>query len=197
MKDKVDKEPAPRNTILYAPNVIGYVRAILLLLSTLFESRGFVLLYSLSYLLDALDGHMARRLKQESELGYILDMSIDRASTGVLLVRISAAYPHISTMLGPCLVLDIVSHMFCVACRFLKKTSHKAHGGGGAIDKVLSVYYAKPVLFLVCLGAEVFLLNVLYFHSIFLLKVTGAVFLFKQATNILQLYKALCTLGTE
>ncbi|KAI5191928.1 CDP-diacylglycerol--inositol 3-phosphatidyltransferase [Nematocida minor] len=192
---KDSKNTQKRNTALFIPNIIGYFRLAFLFISIFNSTPVFVGLYSISYILDALDGFAARCFRQESELGYILDMAVDRAASSVLTLRVVSKYPHLFPVLAPCLVLDLVAHMFCIVSRCVNKTSHKSHSETGFIDKVLSLYYTKAILFITCFGAEVFFLNILYFHNAYLLLISGAIFSFKQLTNVLQFQKALCALS--
>lgn len=184
-----------KSSIFYAANIIGYVRLALLLISVVCSKRLFLWFYGVSYILDAADGYIARKLQQESELGYILDMAVDRASTGVLILRIVKFYPRFYEVLSVFLVLDIASHMFCVVCRCTQKKSHKEHSTEGAAGRILSLYYSKPILFSVCFGAELFLVNLMYFQSRCIFVAAGAVFMFKQLTNVLQLYAAMGALA--
>ncbi|KAI5166043.1 CDP-diacylglycerol--inositol 3-phosphatidyltransferase [Nematocida sp. AWRm78] len=187
----------PITTLYYIPNIIGYSRVVLLFIALICSSRMFVILYSVSYLLDALDGYAARILKQESQLGYILDMATDRASSAILIIKTITLHPKMFIPLCGFLIVDIISHMFCIVHRCVSKTSHKVHAGSGLIDRVLSFYYIKPVLFIVCLGSEVFLLNSICLNSTGVYLICGGIFAFKNLTNMLQLYKAAIGLSKE
>ncbi|KAI5132337.1 uncharacterized protein NESG_01063 [Nematocida ausubeli] len=186
-----------KSTLLYIPNIIGYVRVVLLFISLFFSKNIFVILYSISYLLDSLDGYAARRFKQESKLGYILDMATDRASSAVLILRVVDAYPKMFIILGAFLMMDVLSHFFCVVCTCSSKVSHKVHASTSIASRILSFYYARPVLFTVCLGSELFLLNILCFKSVLLGVLCGVIFAFKYITNVLQLYIAIISLSQE
>ena len=110
---------------LYYPNLIGYVRVVSGLAAFLyaFDSPStstcapwFVYLYAISYFLDALDGVAARRFKQESTFGAVLDMVTDRVCTAGLLaglahvyaVRNGAGWEHIVCVW--LIMLDVGSH---------------------------------------------------------------------------------------
>ncbi|GJJ12095.1 hypothetical protein Clacol_006336 [Clathrus columnatus] len=70
------------NVFLFVPNLIGYTRIILAGLSLQFMSyhpRYCTILYGISCLLDAVDGHAARALGQSSKFGAVLDMVTDRS----------------------------------------------------------------------------------------------------------------------
>ena len=52
------------------------------------------LLYTISCLLDALDGFAARRFGQSTRFGAVLDMVTDRCTTACLLVFLASAFPR-------------------------------------------------------------------------------------------------------
>jgi hypothetical protein len=67
----------------YVPNLLGYVRLLLLLGATAFVTTSplvFVVLWALSCGLDFFDGYLARRLAQTSRLGELLDVVTDNMS---------------------------------------------------------------------------------------------------------------------
>ncbi|XP_065892261.1 uncharacterized protein [Dysidea avara] len=71
---------------LYAPNIIGYLRLLLLAVSWTCVSQPsiFVVFYSASAALDFLDGYLARRLKQISTFGAWLDVIVDNIGRTML-----------------------------------------------------------------------------------------------------------------
>ncbi|CAL8360133.1 unnamed protein product [Merluccius merluccius] len=75
-----------RDVLLYWPNIIGYVRIVLVLMSWVVFRRPavFIPLYSVSIALDGVDGWAARRLGQTSRLGAWLDVVVDNLSRGML-----------------------------------------------------------------------------------------------------------------
>ena len=68
------------------------------------------ILYSLSCLLDALDGWAARRFNQATKFGAVLDMVTDRCTTSCLLVFLSAAYTNYAVLFQVLISLDLASH---------------------------------------------------------------------------------------
>nr|XP_005986944.2 PREDICTED: uncharacterized protein LOC102354732 [Latimeria chalumnae] len=72
--------------LLYVPNIIGYIRLLLFLMSWLYYDHPlvFVPCYVISVILDGFDGYAARKLKQVSEFGAWLDVVIDNLSRGML-----------------------------------------------------------------------------------------------------------------
>ncbi|XP_029650920.1 CDP-diacylglycerol--inositol 3-phosphatidyltransferase isoform X1 [Octopus sinensis] len=72
--------------IFYVPNIIGYVRLLLLFVAFLWYQNPFwfLLVYSFSAILDGIDGYMARKLNQVSEFGSLLDVVVDNIGRGML-----------------------------------------------------------------------------------------------------------------
>uniref|UniRef100_A0A4W5R3W4 CDP-diacylglycerol--inositol 3-phosphatidyltransferase n=1 Tax=Hucho hucho TaxID=62062 RepID=A0A4W5R3W4_9TELE len=68
-----------RNVLVYWPNIIGYIRLVLILCAwTAFNNPPvFLSTYSISVILDGLDGWLARRLGQTSRFGAWLDVVTD------------------------------------------------------------------------------------------------------------------------
>ncbi|XP_038053739.1 uncharacterized protein LOC119726211 [Patiria miniata] len=74
------------NIYFYVPNIIGYVRLLLLLLAwfCLRYPPWFITFYLSSFFLDFVDGAVARRLHQTSAFGAWLDVAIDNLGRGML-----------------------------------------------------------------------------------------------------------------
>ena len=68
------------------------------------------LLYSISCLLDALDGIAARKYNQSTTFGAVLDMVTDRCTTACLLVFLASAWPRWSIVFQGLISLDLASH---------------------------------------------------------------------------------------
>ncbi|KAK2629908.1 hypothetical protein QTJ16_000728 [Diplocarpon rosae] len=149
------------NIFLFYPNIIGYVRIVLAFASLYYmplHPRTCSLLYSISCLLDALDGYAARHFEQSTRFGAVLDMVTDRCTTACLLVFLSSAWPRWALLFQGLISLDLASHyvhMYATLIMGGSETSHKK------VDKsrsyILNLYYTnKTVLFLFCALNEVF-----------------------------------------
>ena len=135
--------------MLYVPNLIGYARFILNIASVPFAyntSDGnnwiiFLVLYSSSQLLDAIDGAVARKLNQASRFGAALDMISDRTSCGTVYMILMFLYQHpwYSYLFLICFILDFGSHFlqFCSSA-VMKSESHK---GKNTKENFLVHYY--------------------------------------------------------
>ncbi|XP_049848729.1 uncharacterized protein LOC126316677 [Schistocerca gregaria] len=146
---------------LFIPNIIGYIR--ILLVGSAFLSANahpwrFLTLYGLGQLLDSIDGYAARSLGQVSKFGAMLDMVIDRVSTACLLVVLSVLYPSFSIIFILFLALDIASHYAQLFSTFSRRlSSHK--DPSGLNNPLLRYYYEKKyILFFFCFGQEATLL---------------------------------------
>lgn len=139
-------------------------------------------LYSVSCLLDALDGYAARHFEQSTRFGAVLDMVTDRCTTACLLVFLSSAWPRWAIVFQGLISLDLASHyvhMYATLIMGGADTSHKK------VDKsrsfILNLYYTNKVnrtmsLFLAgvtnSLQTVLFLfcaLNELFFIALYLL----------------------------
>ncbi|KPI88893.1 CDP-diacylglycerol--inositol 3-phosphatidyltransferase [Leptomonas seymouri] len=152
---------APSKIFFFVPNLIGYARMACSIVSYL-VARDFpalaLVLYTLSFILDAADGMAARALDQCSHFGAILDMLTDRASTAGFLVVLDGVMqpmPYRYTFVLSTLVfLDVASH-FCrmYASLFIKKESHK--DVSDSIFSLLRLYYSdRRVMGVFCIGQE-------------------------------------------
>ncbi|GAB7348799.1 hypothetical protein MBLNU459_g7519t1 [Dothideomycetes sp. NU459] len=156
------------NIFLFVPNLIGYARVFLAIISLYFmplHPRRCSFLYSISCLLDALDGYAARRFQQSTKFGAVLDMVTDRCTTTCLLVFLATAKPRWSMVFQLLISLDFTSH-------YMHMYATLAMGGSGqshkSIDekrnKIMHLYYSNRNVLFVCCA-----LNELFFIALYLL----------------------------
>ncbi|XP_032442405.1 CDP-diacylglycerol--inositol 3-phosphatidyltransferase isoform X1 [Xiphophorus hellerii] len=196
------------NIFLFVPNLIGYARVVLALLSFyLMPSSPWpaVFCYLLSALLDAFDGHAARALDQATKFGAMMDMLTDRCATMCLLVNLALLYPAYAFLFQLSMSLDIASHWLHLHSSTVKGSgSHKTIDLSG--NPILRLYYTskpvlvlfQPVLFVMCAGNELFFCLLYILHHIQnpagwlrpLLALCGAVSLLKAAISVLHLVTA-------
>src|SRR6201989_1218132 len=94
-------------------SITGYSRIILAIASLYYmplHPRTCCGLYSVSCLLDALDGFAARYFNQSTKFGAVLDMVTDRCTTACLLVFLSSGFPRWSIIFQGLISLDLASH---------------------------------------------------------------------------------------
>ncbi|XP_029914400.1 CDP-diacylglycerol--inositol 3-phosphatidyltransferase [Myripristis murdjan] len=160
---------AEENIFLFVPNLIGYARIVLALLSFYLMPccpLPAVFCYLLSALLDAFDGHAARALNQSTKFGAMLDMLTDRCATMCLLVNLSLLYPSYTFLFQLSMTLDVASHWLHLHSSMMKgAASHKTIDLSG--NPILRIYYtSKPVLFVMCMGNELFFCLLYVLHHI-------------------------------
>lgn len=193
-----------RQVLLFVPNIIGYLRLLLLLAASVLAGFGSsssaalvlgFISYATSQLLDIADGIAARRLKQVSAFGACLDQVLDRLSTCLLYLLNSAVYPHYTGVFFCCLLIDVGGHwLHFFASTAAGAASHKRVDDAPAL---LQIYYTSKVLMFLCIifyeGFFLCLLAAYAAQHTFLhpLAIICAIFClplaaFKVVTNILQ-----------
>lgn len=85
------------------------------------------LLYSISCLLDALDGAAARYFQQSTRFGAVLDMVTDRCTTACLLVFLSSAFPRWALLFQGLISLDLASHYMHMYATLTMAGSGQSH----------------------------------------------------------------------
>lgn len=156
------------NVYLFIPNIIGYARVALAVISFYFMPTNYVVsswCYIISVLLDALDGHAARKFNQSTKFGAMLDQLTDRCGTMGLLVTLSYFYPKYMFWFQLSMAIDVACHWFYLHTTILQgKTSHKFIDMNE--NPIMHIYYTnRTVLGFMCLGNELFYaaLYLLYF----------------------------------
>ncbi|OCL09758.1 hypothetical protein AOQ84DRAFT_290626 [Glonium stellatum] len=167
------KEPE-ENIFIFYPNLIGYARVVLAVASLYYmplHPRTCSILYSISCLLDALDGFAARKFEQSTKFGAVLDMVTDRCTTACLLVFLASAFPRWSIVFQGLISLDLASH-------YMHMYATLSMGGSGQSHKkvdesrswILKMYYSdNKVLFTFCA------LNELFFIALYLLSFSSPI----------------------
>lgn len=147
------------NIFLFVPNIIGFARVILALISFYYMPTNYVIAswcYIVSALLDAVDGHAARYFDQSTKFGAILDQLTDRVGTMCLLVTLSLFYPTYMFWFQLSMAIDIACHWIYLHTTLMQgKTSHKFIDMSE--NPIMRIYYTnRTVLFFMCAGNEAF-----------------------------------------
>ena len=112
-----------RNQNLTIPNAMSLFRILVIPFFVVFAVRdnipGALIALGLSGLSDALDGFVARRFNQISELGKMLDPLADKLTQGAVAICIALRYPSICPLLFLFVAKELT--MLCGACYLLKK----------------------------------------------------------------------------
>lgn len=106
-------------------------------------------LYSVSCLLDAMDGWAARKFQQSTRFGAVLDMITDRCTTTCLLVFLATAKPAYSMIFQTLISLDFASHymhMYATLCMGGLAESHK--NVSWRRSRIMNLYYTNKVCLL-------------------------------------------------
>jgi CDP-diacylglycerol--inositol 3-phosphatidyltransferase len=170
--------PNAVNVALYVPNLIGYSRIILTMLayyhaelditgaassvSTAAPWVVFTILYTTSFVLDAVDGKAARMFNQSSVYGGVLDMVTDRCSTAGLLMVLGRMYPEHFLSFMALLILDYSSHWYQ-----MKESGTRHHKSPPPKRNIIvRLFYDVYVFFgFCCVGAELFYVCLYLLHS--------------------------------
>ncbi|KAF2148349.1 phosphatidylinositol synthase [Myriangium duriaei CBS 260.36] len=156
------------NIFLFVPNLIGYARVVLAVISLYYmplHPRRCSFLYSISCLLDALDGAAARKYQQSTRFGAVLDMVTDRCTTTCLLVFLSTAKPRFSIIFQLLISLDFTSHYMHMYATLAMGGSDSSHKQIDAKRSwIMHLYYSNRNVLFVCCA-----LNELFFIGLYLL----------------------------
>lgn len=200
------------NVFLFVPNLIGYIRILLLGSSFYFILKDYRLalcLYGFSYTLDAFDGLAARLLNQSSLFGSVLDMLTDRVSTMCLLMTIGHLYSEYFFVFQILLAIDIVSHwLHFFSANLQGKQSHKS-SFDRETNYLMRLYYEKKIILTsVCAMEQLFYCSLLviyheknnyhYYQSLYLLAVVCLpAIIFKNWINLLQIFGACSVMAKQ
>jgi len=158
------------NIFLFVPNLIGYARIVLSIVSFYympFDHGKACFCYLLSGFLDAFDGHAARMLNQGTKFGAMLDQLTDRASLMGLLVVLSCFYPSYMLIFQLSMALDICSHWMHLHSSILNGSDSHKKIDLSANFFLYHYYTNRKILFVMCAGNELFysMLYLLHFTS--------------------------------
>jgi CDP-diacylglycerol--inositol 3-phosphatidyltransferase len=159
------------DVLLFYPNIIGYIRIILMILSFYYmylssydidnkkKSSGAwknaLICYMIAFIGDVVDGYVARLFNQSSTFGGVLDMVTDRVSTCGFLAFLPLFYGRrMGFIVVMLIVLDISSHWFHVMS---VSSHHKSKEALAHRNVFLRWYYGiYPLFGYCCVGTELF-----------------------------------------
>ncbi|KAI9721616.1 MAG: CDP-diacylglycerol-inositol 3-phosphatidyltransferase [Chrysothrix sp. TS-e1954] len=175
VKPSSSQQQQPKeNIFLFIPNLIGYSRIVLAVASLYYmplHPRTCSFLYSISCLLDALDGVAARHFQQSTRFGAVLDMVTDRCTTTCLLVFLASAFPRWSLVFQGLISLDLASHYMHMYATLTMGGSGMSHKKVDASRSwIMNQYYSNnKVLFTFCA------MNELFFIALYLLSFSSPI----------------------
>lgn len=155
------------SVIGYIPNLIGYLRILFTFAAALLIFHlplWAIVLGSVSQILDAVDGALARWFGQCSALGAILDYTIDRMFVGCWMIVLTVLFPRLWLLFMFILSFDLMSHLFHLYASMQQgKINHKEPDGHQSV--LLRFYYSNRLfMFLVCLFHDLWILAMIVYY---------------------------------
>lgn len=160
--------------MLYVPNLIGYSR-IACMVASFYLACGCsanptaaacsvddanwalaMVVYTLNFAGDVVDGFAARHFNQCSKYGGVLDMVTDRTSTAGLCALLAVLYPEEAFVFIMLIVLDIFSHWFHVVSAEALAKHHKEEQSSVFLQWYYGCY---PLFAYCCLSQEFYYLS--------------------------------------
>ncbi len=139
------QENRTSNRIATVPNAMSVLRILIVpFFAALYlggNVPGAVALLVLSGLTDMLDGLIARRFNQITELGKMLDPFADKLTQGVVALCIAIRFPAIR----PLLLLFILKELFMLCCAVVLLKKHKRPCAAKWYGKVATVMFYASV----------------------------------------------------
>ncbi|MBS0629607.1 MAG: CDP-alcohol phosphatidyltransferase family protein [Verrucomicrobia bacterium] len=152
------------NEWFYIPNIIGYIRVVLLALFFIIEDPlSKVILMSINLVLDVFDGKIARKLNQTSLFGARFDLIIDMVSLVLLSFYVAALSKNFLFVL--CGINDGISYALSILIFYGKKQqmNHKSEIGKKGL--LLPIYYSAWGLALSNVLHDAYLLKFVYWPA--------------------------------
>ncbi|XP_074600656.1 CDP-diacylglycerol--inositol 3-phosphatidyltransferase-like [Brevipalpus obovatus] len=185
------------NIFLFVPNLIGYARIVFALISCYYMQVDCVkamIFYALGSLMDAVDGYAARRLKQSTRFGSILDQLTDRMGTMCLIMGLGVLYPNYLLWFQLSNLIDIAGHWIHTWVTQIKgRTSHKLISPKENL--ILRIYYSsRPILFTMCATNELFYISLYLNHFLTTEPAKGILYILVRILAPFAILKSLITI---
>ncbi len=188
----MSREKKPRNQNLTVPNALSVLRILLVppfawcFLTDRIQWA--VALLLLSGVSDMLDGLIARKFNQITELGKILDPFADKLTQGVVALCLALKFP----MIGPVLGLFIAKELLMLCCALVLLKKHKRPGGAKWYGKVATVmFYVSVSIIVVMDGLQLAKSTTVFYGVSFTLLILTGIMMFYAAFRYSQVFFAL------
>ena len=144
------------STLLFVPNIIGYIRFILLILFIFYDihEECYIALgcYFISIFLDEFDGRIARYLNQCSSFGSQLDYAIDYCSVHLIFIScygfIDNEYKFIKIFVLSFITTDTIANTLWSSIVYRTNIStHTGPANGNFMFRLLKKYYRNKNFF--------------------------------------------------
>lgn len=160
-----------RSNLYSVPNLLSLLRLILvpilITLAAYGQAELFLLLLAVSLVSDVLDGYMARKLQQTSELGARLDSWGDILTYGAMISALYLIWPAIFSAQAGFLLAAMLSFILPLLLALSRFGSYPSYHTIGA--KVTAILMAPAYYLLILWDTE------LFFRAVILLRVLVAV----------------------
>ena len=160
-----------RSNLYSVPNLLSLLRLILvpilITLAVYGQAELFLLLLAVSLVSDVLDGYMARKLQQTSELGARLDSWGDILTYGAMISALYLIWPAIFSAQAGFLLAAMLSFILPLLLALSRFGSYPSYHTIGA--KVTAILMAPAYYLLILWDTE------LFFRAVILLRVLVAV----------------------
>ncbi len=155
-------------SIYSIPNLLSLLRLalvpVLIGLAYIGDASAFLMVLVVSLLSDVLDGHLARRLNQTSELGAKLDSWGDMLTYGSMILGLYWVWPEIFSAQAAYLLATMIFFIAPVMLALRKFGEYPTYHTWGA--KAAAVLMAPAYYMLVLLDADWFFRGVILLHVI-------------------------------
>lgn len=163
---KLHKVLSPGQVFYFVPQLIGYFRCVCTILAMILAGYSLddgkywkhaIICYMLSFFGDFFDGMAARKFKQSSTFGGVLDMVTDRITTMGMLIILSWIFKdiHLKLLFMALAFLDISSHWFQMYAAAALRQHHKSAETNKTRFILVRWFYTHYLFFgYCCVGAE-------------------------------------------
>ena len=121
--------------LFYIPNILEYIRLYLLYRGLITKD---IIFFAFNYLLDLVDGFVARKLNQTSDLGCFLDHFVDRLTISIPSLMI-LYYNNFDIFL----VFSLIECFTNIFFNFIKSNSHMKHSDTKNQNTLVNYYYSN------------------------------------------------------
>ncbi len=156
------------NDFYSIPNLLSMLRLalvpVLAILAVTDQAVGFLILLSFSLISDVLDGYLARKLQQTTELGARLDSWGDMLTYGVMILGLYLIWPAIFNDQAIFLFAAMLSYILPVALALNRFGSYPSYHTWGA--KLAAVLIAPAYYLLILSDNQLFFRVVIVLHGL-------------------------------
>lgn len=172
------KTQKPRNQNLTIPNMLSVLRIVMVPFFAVFflkdNIKASIIVLLLSGLSDAVDGFIARKFNQITELGKILDPFADKITQGIVAICVGIKYPIIC----PVLVIFIVKELGMLVLGSILIKNKKKPGAAKWYGKVGTILFYTSIVTIVGMDMLSVAANVFTVVSYVLLALTAAMMVY-------------------